>query len=314
MHLYSTIFLNSQNIKSYPMNFISLDFETANWYRKSACSIGMVKVENGIIVDQFYSLIKPTPYWFHSINQKIHGLSEEQCSEAPTFGELWPSLENWLQNQVVVAHNVSFERSVLNHLFEEYQISASISEYLCSLYLSKVAYPGLNSYKLPHVYNAVLNKEFNDHHHALDDAKASAEIVIEIVKNWNPPTFNGMIGALYEESVKSRTNPKREVKFSSLTPDPGFESNDTFKGKNFVFTGELSSFTKEEAAQFVINNGGNASDNVTKSTTTVVIGHYSAKYGRDHKSNKILRAEELIRQGQNISFINESDFIEMTKI
>ena len=30
---------------------------------------------------------------------------------------------------------------------------------------------GLNSYKLPNVYNAVFNKEFNDHHHALDDAK-----------------------------------------------------------------------------------------------------------------------------------------------
>ncbi|MBK7789122.1 MAG: 3'-5' exonuclease [Saprospiraceae bacterium] len=214
------------------MNFVAIDFETANWYRKSACSIGMVKVENGMIVDQFYSLIKPTPFWFHSINKKIHGLSEDQCSEAPTFGDLWP-LENWFQNEVVVAHNVSFERSVLNHLFEEYQIRANITEYLCSLYLSKVAYPGLNSYKLPDVYNVVLNKEFGSHHHALEDAKASAEIVIKIVKNWNPPTFKGMVGALYEESVKSRTNPKREVKFSSLTPDPGFESNDRLKGKKF---------------------------------------------------------------------------------
>ena len=69
------------------MNFISLDFETAIiGTEKVHCSIGMVKVENGINVDQFYSLIKPTPYWFHSINQKIHGLSEEQCSEAPTLG------------------------------------------------------------------------------------------------------------------------------------------------------------------------------------------------------------------------------------
>ncbi len=295
------------------MNFVALDFETANWYRKSACSIGMVKVENGIIVDQFYSLIKPTPYWFHSINQKIHGLSEDHCSEAPTFGELWPLLEKWFQNEVVVAHNVSFERSVLNHLFEEYQIRANITEYLCSLYLSKVAYPGLNSYKLPDVYNVVLNKEFDGHHHALEDAKASAEIVIEIVKKWKPPTFKGMIGALYEESVKSRTNPKREVKFSSLTPDPGFESNDRFKGKYFVFTGELSSFTKEEAAQFVVNNGGNASDNVTKSTTTVVIGHYNEKYGPNYKSDKVKKAEDLISKGQNIHLLSEDEFFKLTK-
>ncbi|MBK7010753.1 MAG: BRCT domain-containing protein [Saprospiraceae bacterium] len=86
------------------------------------------------------------------------------------------------------------------------------------------------------------------------------------------------------------------------------------QGENFVFTGELSSFTKEEAAQFVVNNGGSASDNVTKSTTTIVIGHYSEKYGPEHKSNKITRAEELLRQGQNIAFINENDFLEMTKM
>jgi DNA polymerase-3 subunit epsilon len=295
------------------MNFIALDFETANWYRKSACSIGMVKVENGIIVDEFYSLIKPTPNWFHSINTNIHGLSEEQCSNAPTFGELWPNIQEWIQNKIIVGHNVSFERSVLNHLFDEYQIGSNISEYLCSLYLARVAYPNLNSYKLPNVYYNVFNKAFGEHHHALEDARASAEIVIEVVKNWNPPTFQGMIGALYEESVKSRTNPKREVSLALLTPDEGFEANEKFKGKVFVFTGEQSCFTKEEAAQFVVNNGGKANDNVTKSTTTVVIGHYNQRYGQDHKSNKVKKAEELISDGQNITFLSESEFLQLTK-
>lgn len=42
------------------LTFTALDFETANWYRRSACSIGMVKVEEGVVVDEFYSLIKLT--------------------------------------------------------------------------------------------------------------------------------------------------------------------------------------------------------------------------------------------------------------
>ncbi len=295
------------------MNFTALDFETANWYRRSACSIGMVKVENGIIVDEYYSLIKPTPYWFHSINKTIHGISEDDCQNAPTFGELWPDIESWINNQVIVGHNVSFERSVLNHLFDEYQIDANISEYLCSLYLSRVAFPNLGTYKLPYVYFNALNKNFEKHHHALEDARASAEIVIEVVKKWNPPTFKGMIGALYLDSVSLRTDPKRKVALSTLVPDEGFEKNSTFKGKVFVFTGELNCFTQEEAAQFVINNGGKVSDSVTKSTTTIVIGNYHPRFGNDHKSNKVKKAEEFKDKGQDISYLSENEFLQLTK-
>ena len=41
--------------------FAALDFETANQYRSSVCSIGLVFVENNEIVDTYYQLIKPAP-------------------------------------------------------------------------------------------------------------------------------------------------------------------------------------------------------------------------------------------------------------
>jgi len=295
------------------LTFTALDFETANWYRRSACSIGMVKVEEGVVVDEFYSLIKPTPNWFHPINSSIHGLHEGHCKDAPMFGELWPTIKDWIEGQVVVSHNVSFERSVLNHLFSEYEIGGQAAEFLCSLYLSRVAFPHLKSHKLPHVYAQALNKEFVGHHHALEDARVSAEIVIEVTKLWNPPTFKEMIGALYVEPKNSRTHLKRVVTLASLTPDEGFEEHNGFKGKVFVFTGEQSSFTKEEAAQFVVNRGGKANDNVTQATTTVVIGQYNPRFGQDYKSNKVKKAEELISQGQKIVFMTEEDFLELTR-
>jgi DNA polymerase-3 subunit epsilon len=295
------------------LTFTALDFETANWYRRSACSIGMVKVEQGVVVDEYYSLIKPTPNWFHPINSSIHGLFDDHCKDKPMFGELWPTIKDWIEGQVIVAHNVAFEKSVLNHLFIEYEIDAHISEFLCSLYLSKVAFPHLMSHKLPHVYAQALNKEFMGHHNALEDARASAEIVIEVTKSWNPPTFKDMISALYIEPKISRISPKREVTLASLVPEDGFEQNDKFKGKVFVFTGEQSRFTKEEAAQFVINHGGKANDNVTMATTTVVIGQYNPRLGQDYKSNKVKKAEELINKGQKISFMTELEFLELTK-
>lgn len=296
------------------MKFTVLHFEIANWYRKSACSIGMLRVEDGKIIDQFYSLIRPEPFWFHKINTSVHGITENECKNEPTFGELWPKIQDWIDGQTIVSHNVSFERSVLNHLLKEYDLKANIEEYLCSSYLSRVAYPNLASYELPSVYHEALSKPFDNHHHVLNDAIASAEIVVEVVKNWNPPTFKGMIAALYEESVKSRTDRNREAPLASLSPDEGFEKLDIFRGKVFVFTGEQRFFTKEEAAQFIVNRGGKANENVTKASTTVVIGHYPATYGPNYKCEKIEKAEAYKLEGQKIEFITEQEFLDLTMV
>lgn len=63
------------------MNFVAMDFETANGQRDSACSIALVVVRNDQIVDQFYTLIKPETY-FSSRNSQIHGIYEEDVAQA----------------------------------------------------------------------------------------------------------------------------------------------------------------------------------------------------------------------------------------
>ena len=126
------------------MNFIALDFETANHYRKSICSIGLVKVENGKIVDEFYSLVKPTPFNFEPLLTKIHGLTEVDCLNAPEFKYLWPSVSSWFHNQVILGHNVSFEKSVLKHLSLEYQIDFNVMDFLCTLNISRKLLPELD--------------------------------------------------------------------------------------------------------------------------------------------------------------------------
>lgn len=51
-------------------NFAAIDFETANQQRTSVCSVGIVIVRNGEIVDSYYSLIKPEPEYFQ-VDSKI---------------------------------------------------------------------------------------------------------------------------------------------------------------------------------------------------------------------------------------------------
>ena len=66
-------------------NFIAIDVETANRERTSICSIGAVKVKDGIIIDSHYSLVCPEPEWYSRYNTAVHGLTEEDTWDAPTL-------------------------------------------------------------------------------------------------------------------------------------------------------------------------------------------------------------------------------------
>ena len=50
-------------------DFVAIDFETANNERLSVCSVGVVIVRGGEIVDKFYSLIKPEPEYYKLLVQ-----------------------------------------------------------------------------------------------------------------------------------------------------------------------------------------------------------------------------------------------------
>jgi DNA polymerase III subunit epsilon len=97
------------------MDFVAIDFETANEKRSSACAIGLTTVREGQIVDSFSRLIRPPELRFSFWNSKVHGLTENDVKDSPTFDELWPELLPLLENQIVVAHNASFDISVLRH-------------------------------------------------------------------------------------------------------------------------------------------------------------------------------------------------------
>lgn len=156
-------------------SFVALDFETANNDRASACAIGLVRVENGEIVAKEMKLINPDAHfaWF-CIN--VHGLTEEHVADAPLFHEVWEELTPLLKDaEFIVAHNASFDKSVLHKCCERYRIAPPHHNITCSIKAAK-SLCKLPSYKLNKVC-AHLDIELN-HHEALSDATACAEIMI----------------------------------------------------------------------------------------------------------------------------------------
>ena len=66
-------------------DFAAIDFETANNERSSVCSVGVVIVRDGEIVDSFYSLIQPEPNYYNFWCSQVHGLCQQDTDDAPVY-------------------------------------------------------------------------------------------------------------------------------------------------------------------------------------------------------------------------------------
>jgi DNA polymerase-3 subunit epsilon len=131
------------------MNFIALDFETATHERNSACELGICVVENSEIVETKSWLIKPPSYpYFNSHNINVHGIYPEDVKNAPTFDEIWSEVEETLYGNLMIAHNASFDASVLRGCLDYYGIFKPKTQYLCSIQLAKKSWKHLESYGL----------------------------------------------------------------------------------------------------------------------------------------------------------------------
>ncbi|MEG0255739.1 MAG: 3'-5' exonuclease [Vagococcus sp.] len=159
------------------MNFIAYDFETANGQLHSACSIALVMVKDSQIVGNYYSLIKPETS-FNWRNIQIHGIHPEDVEFAPSFVEVWQEIETYFQeNRLIVAHNASFDNRVLASCLDYYDLPVAHFLSLCTVRTSRKLYPELSNHKLNTVSD-YLSIDLENHHNALDDSLACAEILL----------------------------------------------------------------------------------------------------------------------------------------
>ncbi len=162
------------------MNFTSIDFETANHQRSSACSIGIVIVKDGKIVEKIHHLIKPSNLYFHPMNISIHGIRPEDVKDALNFGQLWPEIEHYFNDKVIIAHNAPFDLSVLKASLSEYGIDYPNIDFACTVKIAKKIWTGLENHKL-NTLAYYFDLEFK-HHDALDDAIACSVVAINSCK------------------------------------------------------------------------------------------------------------------------------------
>ena len=162
------------------LNFVAIDLETATQSRNSICEIGITIVRNSTIIKSNYWLVEPPDNFYSPINIAIHHITPKQTENAPTFPQVWSEVREFLNGQIVVAHNASFDMYVLKDTFNAFEIPYPQFDYYCSYRLAQKVIKGLPSYSLPLLCNS-LDIKFGMHHRAECDSVGCAKIFTECV-------------------------------------------------------------------------------------------------------------------------------------
>ena len=206
------------------IDFVALDFETANSNRSSACAVGLVVVHNGQIVDTIHAFLKPVPDHFDPVNVKIHGITALDVARAPDFESAWAKLRPKIADLTVVAYNASFDMSVLYSALVAHNLPPSLPRYSCVLQLARTAWPGLDNYKLSTVAQS-LGIHFK-HHQPMADAKTCALIAVEAAKLLR---LSSLPGQQYLPGSKSYDQTSALEGFRQLLERVSFDSRLTLK-------------------------------------------------------------------------------------
>ena len=162
-------------------DFAAIDFETANECCSSVCSVGVVVVRGGEIVDSFYSLIHPEPEYYQWFCQRVHGLSEADTEEAPVFPYVWEKIAPKIEGLPLVAHNARFDERCLREVFRVYQMDYPEYRFYDTLSASRLHFGRrLPDHQLQTVA-AACGYDLTRHHHALADAAACAHIAMKLL-------------------------------------------------------------------------------------------------------------------------------------
>lgn len=166
-------------IKLIKMTFTAIDFELATAAYTSVCAVGIVKVENSQIVEQYHSLVRPPKNQYMWQTTRVHGIKPKDTQAAPTFLELFPTIEHYLKGSRMVAHNEKFDREVLIKTMKMYGLDyrtlrlSPTWECTSEIYKQK----GFKRTKLS-ICCKIMDIALN-HHDPLSDAMASAQLYLK---------------------------------------------------------------------------------------------------------------------------------------
>ena len=173
--------IRDANDKDLSQTFVVFDLETTGFSNKNdkITEIGAVKVKNFEIVDRFNELINPEKDISYKV-QELTGITNDLIKDKPTIEEILPRFMEFVGDSVLVAHNAEFDIGFINQKCKEMNIEFK-NKSVDTLMLSRILLPHLKRFKLNNLTKE-LGVPLHNHHRAVDDAAATAQIFIKFLE------------------------------------------------------------------------------------------------------------------------------------
>ncbi|AXR73253.1 DNA polymerase III subunit epsilon [Auritidibacter sp. NML130574] len=333
------------------IDFTAIDFETANGFRGSACSIGMVRVRHGKVVARNYQLLRPPEGYdrFDPRNTRIHQLTTQDVAHAPRFGDAMEGLMEFIGTDTVFAHNAGFDLGVIESGMEVSLRPVPAITYGCTLMLSRKVYQ-LASHALPSA-SAEAGFDLTVHHHALDDAEACAAIVIDCARRLQADSVADLMeragvglrqltakqpgeplsratrhaqrmGSVFDSRVITAADEMPDLlhwpdEGDNPEPNTAADPDHPLFDQHVVFTGNLG-ISRQEAKNRAATYGAHTASRVNGSTTMLVVGDGFRSHDLQARSRHPARTHKKMREvlhrnetGQSITIVTEPEFLQM---
>lgn len=161
--------------------YVVFDLETTGFspIKDRIIEIGAVKVEHGVITDKFSTFVNPKVPILFQITQ-LTSITDQMVMGAPDIETVLPQFLEFIGDAALVAHNASFDVSFIEQNCRYQDIQPDFTS-VDTVSMARILLPTLSKYKLNVVANA-LHISLENHHRAVDDAGATAEIFIKFVE------------------------------------------------------------------------------------------------------------------------------------
>jgi DNA polymerase-3 subunit alpha (Gram-positive type) len=150
--------------------------------------IGAVKIKGETIIGEFSSLIDPKKP-LSKFTTEFTGITEQMVKGQPTVDAVLRDFYNFSKDAILVAHNADFDLGHIYYNYAEYGITDEIQPSIDTLTLAKILYPDKNSYSLERVCR-FLKVRLTEHHRAINDAKATTEVFLHMLKRLKKEGIN----------------------------------------------------------------------------------------------------------------------------
>ena len=309
----SNLSLEEENNKPYankgksllqlPSDYTIFDLETTGLYPDwfEIIEMSAIRIRNNQIVDTYTQLVKPDDEIPPEATAVNH-IKNEMVANSPKIKEVLKYFLDFLGDDIVMGHNVNFDIRFVYLNAEKCYGQYFTNNYIDTMRISRRLFKTEKHHRLKDLIERFkLGGE--QEHRALSDCQYTKKVfdwMVNYIKENNIDTKE-----LFRIYKKKKTYTKYD--FNNLIATEEINEDNPFFGKDVCFTGTLEKYTRNDAAQIIVNCGGHPQNSVNKETDFLIVGDTDFR----EKTRKMEEAYKKQQKGQDIEIIPESMFYQM---